>query len=132
MLGTRAHRVASLADRNMDENRANNTHANAGRRRPPSLVVGIGASAGGLAAFRSFFDNMPADTGKAFVLVQHLDPDHKSLLVELLQHRTAMQVVEAPGSRRACAQPDSCEPSECNAHAGGRCAACFDAGSRGR
>jgi two-component system, chemotaxis family, CheB/CheR fusion protein len=65
------------------------------RRRPPSLVVGIGASAGGLAAFRSFFDNMPADTGMAFVLVQHLDPDHKSLLVELLQPHTAMPVVEA-------------------------------------
>ena len=53
------------------------------KRRPPSLVVGIGASAGGLAAFKSFFANMPADTGMAFVLVQHLDPNHKSMLVEL-------------------------------------------------
>jgi two-component system, chemotaxis family, CheB/CheR fusion protein len=69
--------------------------ASASRRRPPSLVVGIGASAGGLAAFRSFFDNMPADTGMAFVLVQHLDPDHKSLLVDLLRPHTAMEVVEA-------------------------------------
>ena len=67
----------------------------ASRRRPPSLVVGIGASAGGLAAFKSFFDNMPADTGMAFVLVQHLDPDHKSLLVDRLRPHTAMQVVEA-------------------------------------
>jgi len=57
--------------------------------------VGIGASAGGLAAFKSFFENMPADTGMAFVLVQHLDPDHKSMLVELLRPHTAMQVVEA-------------------------------------
>jgi two-component system CheB/CheR fusion protein len=65
------------------------------RRRPPLLVVGIGASAGGLAAFRSFFDHMPADTGMAFVLVQHLDPGHKSLLVELLRPHTAMDVVEA-------------------------------------
>ena len=65
------------------------------RRRPPSLVVGIGASAGGLAAFRSFFDHMPADTGMAFVLVQHLDPDHKSMLVELLRPHTAMHVVDA-------------------------------------
>jgi two-component system, chemotaxis family, CheB/CheR fusion protein len=64
-------------------------------RRPPSLVVGIGASAGGLAAFRSFFDNMPADTGLAFVLVQHLDPDHKSLLAELLRPHTGMEVLEA-------------------------------------
>jgi two-component system CheB/CheR fusion protein len=65
------------------------------RRRPPSLVVGIRASAGGLAAFRSFFDHMPADTGMAFVLVQHLDPDHKSMLVELLRPHTAMHVVDA-------------------------------------
>jgi two-component system CheB/CheR fusion protein len=67
----------------------------ASRRRPPSLVVGIGASAGGLAAFKSFFDNMPASTGMAFVLVQHLDPDHKSLLADLLRPHTAMEVVEA-------------------------------------
>jgi two-component system CheB/CheR fusion protein len=59
------------------------------------LVVGIGASAGGLAAFRSFFDNMPVDSGMAFVLVQHLDPDHKSLLVGLLRPHTDMQVAEA-------------------------------------
>ena len=59
------------------------------------MVVGIGASAGGLAAFRSFFDHMPADTGMAFVLVQHLDPDHKSMLVELLRPHTAMHVVDA-------------------------------------
>ncbi|QND75225.1 methyltransferase domain-containing protein [Tardiphaga robiniae] len=65
------------------------------RRRPPSLVVGIGASAGGLAAFKSFFDGMPADTGMAFVLVQHLDADHQSMLVELLRPHTSMQVVEA-------------------------------------
>jgi chemotaxis response regulator CheB len=50
----------------------------------PSLVVGVGASAGGLAAFKSFLANTPADTGMAFILVQHLDPHHKSLLVELL------------------------------------------------
>jgi two-component system, chemotaxis family, CheB/CheR fusion protein len=67
----------------------------ASRRRPPSLVVGIGASAGGLAAFRSFFDHMPANTGMAFVLVQHLDPDHKSLLVDLLRPHSAMEIVEA-------------------------------------
>ena len=70
-------------------------HVSASRRRPPLLVVGIGASAGGLAAFRSFFDHMPADTGMAFVLVQHLDPDHKSMLAELLRPHTAMEIVEA-------------------------------------
>ncbi|MCX7143346.1 MAG: hypothetical protein NT123_20290, partial [Proteobacteria bacterium] len=45
-------------------------------------IVGIGASAGGLAAFEAFFSGMPAkvDPGMAFVLVQHLAPDHKSIL----------------------------------------------------
>lgn len=59
------------------------------------LIVGIGASAGGLQAFKTFFANMPAGSGMAFVLVQHLDPQHRSMLVELLTAGTAMQVVEA-------------------------------------
>ena len=62
---------------------------------PPRLIVGIGASAGGLAAFRSFFTHMPADTGMAFVLVQHLDPQYPSMLVELLRSQTTMPIIEA-------------------------------------
>ncbi|MCX5998858.1 MAG: PAS domain-containing protein [Chloroflexi bacterium] len=60
-------------------------------------VVGIGASAGGLAAFEAFFANMPADTesGMAFVLVQHLAPDHKSILSDLVRRYTPMKVYEA-------------------------------------
>lgn len=73
------------------------------KRRPPSLVVGIGASAGGLAAFKSFFDNMPANTGIAFVLVQHLDPNHPSMLPELLQPHTAMPVTVARDRARVVA-----------------------------
>jgi len=59
-------------------------------------VVGIGASAGGLAAFEQFFSGMPPDTdpGMAFVLVQHLAPNHKSILVDLIQRYTRMQVFE--------------------------------------
>ncbi|HSW63171.1 MAG TPA: chemotaxis protein CheB [Dissulfurispiraceae bacterium] len=59
-------------------------------------IVGIGASAGGLAAFEAFFSGMPADTapGMAFVLVQHLAPDHKSILAELVKRYTRMQVFE--------------------------------------
>ena len=59
------------------------------------LVVGIGASAGGLDAFKSFFSNAAADTGMAFVLVQHLSPDYKSMLADLLGKVTAMGVIEA-------------------------------------
>ena len=63
---------------------------------PVFPIVGIGASAGGLAAFEAFFSGMPADTdpGMAFVLVQHLAPDHKSILTDLIRRYTRMQVFE--------------------------------------
>lgn len=61
-------------------------------------IVGIGASAGGLEAFKRFFSKMPADSGAAFVLVPHLDPTHKSLMVELLSVQTNMKVCEAKDS----------------------------------
>jgi two-component system CheB/CheR fusion protein len=61
----------------------------------PHLIVGIGASAGGLNAFKSFFQNMPPDSGMSFVLVQHLDPTHESMLAELLSRQTRMPVSEA-------------------------------------
>ena len=59
-------------------------------------IVGIGASAGGLAAFEAFFSGMPKDAspGMAFVLVQHLAPDHKSILTDLIRRYTSMQVFE--------------------------------------
>jgi two-component system CheB/CheR fusion protein len=58
-------------------------------------VVGIGASAGGLEAFRLLLGDLPADTGLGFVLVQHLDPTHQSSLSEILGRATAMPVREA-------------------------------------
>jgi two-component system CheB/CheR fusion protein len=63
--------------------------------RPGPPVVGIGASAGGLDAFKKFFTVLPPDSGIAFVLVPHLDPAHKSLMVELMARHTTMPVVEA-------------------------------------
>lgn len=63
-------------------------------RRESFPIVGIGASAGGLTAFKRFFSAMPADAGMAFVLIQHLDPTHESLMVELLARHTAMNVVQ--------------------------------------
>ena len=59
-------------------------------------IVGVGASAGGLAAFEAFFSGMPSDTnpGMAFVLVQHLAPDHTSILTDLIRRYTRMQVFE--------------------------------------
>jgi two-component system CheB/CheR fusion protein len=58
-------------------------------------IVGIGASAGGMDAIHRLFDHMPANTGFSFVVIQHLSPDHKSLLSELLAKHTKMKVVEA-------------------------------------
>ena len=61
----------------------------------PTFYVGIGASAGGLEAIDAFFRHLPPDTGLAFIVIQHLSPDYKSLMVELLSKKTAMQVHKA-------------------------------------
>lgn len=68
--------------------------APAGKRAPVAsfYVVGLGASAGGLEALRSFFAAVPADSGAAFVVIQHLAPDHPSQMVELLATHTQAPV----------------------------------------
>jgi chemotaxis response regulator CheB len=60
----------------------------------PFPIVGIGASAGGLEALEAFLTNVPVKSGMAFVVVQHLDPTHKGIMVELLQRATPMPVVQ--------------------------------------
>src|SRR6185503_14436379 len=57
-------------------------------------VVGIGASAGGLDAFKRLLKAIPEDSGMAYILVQHLDPAHESILTELLQRVTKIPVQE--------------------------------------
>jgi two-component system, chemotaxis family, CheB/CheR fusion protein len=64
------------------------------RRKLPFPIVGIGASAGGLEALEAFFKACPADGGMAYVVVQHLSPDHQSLMAEILARRTTMPVTE--------------------------------------
>ena len=69
-------------------------------RAPPApgiQVVGIGASAGGLEACAGFLEALPAASGMAFILVQHLDPTHESLMVELLAAHTSLTVLQAAG-----------------------------------
>jgi two-component system CheB/CheR fusion protein len=61
----------------------------------PTRIVGLGASAGGLEPLSSFLAHVPAASGLAYVVVQHLDPTHKAFLSELLQRATAMPVLEA-------------------------------------
>jgi two-component system CheB/CheR fusion protein len=71
--------------------------------RPLPIVVGIGASAGGLEAFTELLSHLPTDTGMAFVLIQHLDPKHASHLAELLSKASKMPVSELKGETRPSA-----------------------------
>src|SRR5258708_1251940 len=63
-------------------------------------IVGIGASAGGLEAFTRLVQQLPSDTGLAFVLVQHLDPEHESKLPQLLGRVTNLPVLEIINNTR--------------------------------
>lgn len=67
-------------------------------------IVGIGASAGGLEALVQFLESVPAKSGMAYVIVQHLDPTQKGMMPELLQRATAMRVVQVTDRTRV--QPD--------------------------
>ncbi|MGZ3460850.1 MAG: chemotaxis protein CheB, partial [Archangium sp.] len=68
----------------------------AGPAKPATFpVVGIGASAGGLEALRQLFGHLPPDSGMAFVVIQHLDPDQPSMLTSVLEGATRLRVVEA-------------------------------------
>ena len=58
-------------------------------------VVGIGASAGGLEALERFFRSMPEKSGMAFIVVSHLDPNHVSIMPELVQKSTRMKLFQA-------------------------------------
>src|SRR6202012_1447634 len=63
-------------------------------------IIGIGASAGGIDAFHSFFKHMPANCGMAFVMILHLPADHKSMLTDILGRWTEMRVVEGADGMR--------------------------------
>ena len=66
------------------ESSEHNESVDRGSAGPEFPVVGVGASAGGLEAFKGFLSSMPDAPGLALILVQHLDPTHDSMLVELL------------------------------------------------
>ena len=66
-----------------------------GETNPIPLYVGIGASAGGLEALQKFFENMPPHSPLTFIVIQHLSPDYKSMMVELLSKKTQLTVKRA-------------------------------------
>ena len=78
------------------------------------LIVGVGASAGGLEAFTDLLSHLPEDTGLAFVLIQHLDPSHESHLTELLSKASSMPVSEVKGETRAEPNHVYVIPPRCN------------------
>ncbi len=88
--------VTLFSMQNMHESAADPHNNEEGGGNPsPTHILGIGASAGGLEAIETFFKFMPPDSGIGIVVIQHLSPDHKSLMAELLSKRTRMQVHRA-------------------------------------
>ena len=76
------------------ERAAEKTGAASGSDLPGFPIVGIGASAGGLEAFRQLLAHLPVDTGMGFILVQHLDPSHESMSADIFSRATRMKVAE--------------------------------------
>ena len=70
-------------------------NVNNGQQELRPMVVGIGASAGGLEALQQFFSCIPSNTGLIFIIIQHLSPDYKSLMAEILGKHTSMMVLQA-------------------------------------
>jgi len=82
-MGDSSGEIASAVELNLEQSPKHDA---------PFPVVGIAASAGGLEAFRQLLNHLPSDTGMAFVLIQHLDPNTESLLPEILGRVTSMPV----------------------------------------
>lgn len=87
--GRRTAGASAALDKFMESSHQKATTSNPRRA---ERVVGIGASAGGLESLEQLFTNLSIDTGLAFVVVQHLSPDHKSMMGELLSRHSAMPI----------------------------------------
>ncbi|HEY3664290.1 MAG TPA: PAS domain S-box protein, partial [Chthoniobacterales bacterium] len=88
---------SNLLDPAATDDTSDNARDGARKRRDPSepsAVVGLGASAGGVAALQQFFSDMSAKSGLAFVVVMHLSPEHESVLANVIQQKTSMPVLQ--------------------------------------
>lgn len=81
-----------MADKHSREPQVENTAPH--QDSVPVPIIGLGASAGGLAALETFFEQLPTDSGAAFVVIQHLSPDYQSHMPELLSRRTSMETLQ--------------------------------------
>src|ERR1700759_163817 len=91
---------AKLHDPGANDLPGDNSRDGAKKRRDPNeaaAVVGIGASAGGIAALQQFFGDMKTETGLAFVVVMHLSPEFESQLANVIQQKTTMPVTQVSG-----------------------------------
>ncbi len=75
-------------------------------------IVGIGASAGGLETLEAFFSRMPPEANMAFVIIQHLSPNFKSIMASLLAKHTRMTVSEIEDGTRPCAELRLSQPAQ--------------------
>ena len=66
----------------------------------PTLVVGIGTSAGGITACRRLIEHVPVDAGIAYVIIQHLAPAHESHIAEILKAATSLEITQVTGNER--------------------------------
>src|SRR5579859_3098771 len=90
----RKAKMKSSASKSASSTKKHHKRKDAGVAKGSYPVVAIGASAGGLEAFKEFFLALQADSGMAFVLIQHLDPNHESMLTEIIAKATTMAVEE--------------------------------------
>src|SRR5262245_12888037 len=98
-----------MADNNRDG--PSNRKAKPGPTKP--TIVTIGASAGGVMALQRFFEALPEQTGAAFVVVVHLDPDHRSELPQILAGRTRMPVIQVNETQKLQADHVYVIPTDC-------------------
>ena len=83
------------AARKANTQRAKASAREAAKPPAPFPIIGIGASAGGIAALQTFFPEVPADSGFAYVVIQHLDAEHESVLASIIQRSTAIETQTA-------------------------------------
>jgi two-component system CheB/CheR fusion protein len=83
-----------MSDKEISPDKASTDVPSSGGKPNAFPIVGLGASAGGLEAFTRFFEALPEAPGMAFVLIQHLDPRHESMMPDLLGRHTALKVLQ--------------------------------------
>jgi PAS domain S-box-containing protein len=93
-----------MAKRNKKEDEEKETSSNTTLPKEDFLIVGLGASAGGIQAFQEFFQHVPPKTGMAYVVILHLSPDHDSKLANVLQTTTKMPVQQV--NKKVKVEPD--------------------------